>query len=189
MSVKVVVVAMILVSTFASSGWGLVQDIYVPSYVYPCSGTAGCAWDVFKNGSTLVIINPNSGPGTSNNSDYVDLVNTVKTGSSTVKTVLGYVSTSYGNRNSTLVKQDINTYYSFYNLDGIFLDEGSTSCDSTNLTNYKAYDTLVKSKKGTGYTVLNWGTQGPECYLKNTTINSYVTYESKTILTLAVDSC
>ena len=180
----VMVVAITLVSNLASSGFCLEQDIYVPSYVYPCSGTPGCAWDVFKNGSTLVVINPNSGPGNSSNLDYVNLVNTLKTGASTVKIVLGYVSTSYGNRNSTVVLADINTYYSFYNIDGIFLDEGATTCDNATLSKYQSYDSLVKSKGGLGYTVLNWGTNGPECFLTNTSINSYITYEGEIILTL-----
>jgi hypothetical protein len=102
-----------------------------------------------------------------------------------VKIVLGYVSTSYGSRSSTLVQADINEYYSCYNMDGIFLDEGPTTCDNATLTMYKSYDSLVKSKGGLGYTVLNWGTNGPECYLTSTSINSYVTFECKTILALA----
>ncbi|KAG0559922.1 hypothetical protein KC19_10G139500 [Ceratodon purpureus] len=174
-----VVVAVTLISNFASSGLCLKQDIFAPSYVYPCSGTTGCAWDVFKTGATLAIINPSSGPGTTCNSDYVTLVNTtVKSGTSTVKIVLGYVSTSYGARNSTLVQADINKYYSCYKVDGIFLDEGATACDSATITKYQSYNSLVKSKGGLGYTVLNWGTNGPECYLTGTTIDSYVTFEA-----------
>ncbi|XP_024377279.1 uncharacterized protein [Physcomitrium patens] len=172
------VMTLILVASFASTGLGAhtQQEIYVPSYVYPCSGTAGCAWDVFKTGATLVIINPASGPGTASNADYVNLVNTVKAGSSTVKIVLGYVSTNYGNRDSALVLADIDKYYSFYNVDGIFLDEGSTDCTKTSV--YKSYDTRVKSKAGLGYTVLNWGVYGPECYLTSTHIDNYVNFEN-----------
>jgi len=174
-----VVVAVVVISNFASSGLCLEQDIYVPSYVYPCTpGSAGCAWDVFKTGATLVIANPNSGPETTCCPEFANLINnTVKSGNSTVKIVLGYVLTGYGSRNSTLVQADINEYYSCYNMDGIFLDEGPTTCDNATLTKYKSYDSLVKSKGGLGYTVLNWGTNGPECYLTSTSINSYVTFE------------
>ena len=157
------------------------QEIAVPSYVYPCSGTAGCAWDVFKTGASTVIINPSSGPGTAANSDYVNLVTSVKN-NSTVTTVLGYVRTTYGNRNTSQVLSDIDAYFQFYPMiDGIFLDEGSTSCDTTNVTNYKSYDARVKSKGRLGFTVLNWGTVGSECYLINTKIDTYVTFEGKIV--------
>lgn len=174
-----VLVAMVLVCNLARGGLctHTQQEIYVPSYAWPCAGTAGCAWDVFKANATLVIINPNSGPGTSSDSEFVTLVNTVKTGASKVKIVLGYVFTNYGSRASSLVLADIDTYYSFYNVDGIFLDEGSTACDSTTLSLYKSYDAHVKAKAGLGYTVLNWGTTGSQCYLQNTHIDNYVTFE------------
>jgi len=163
-------------ATFAHSACNS-QEIYVPSYAWPCPGTPGCAWDVFKANATLVIINPDSGPSNSSKPEFVTLVNSVKTGTSAVKIVVGYVLTGYGNRASTLVLADIDAYYSFYNVDGIFLDEGNTSCDSTNLNLYKSYDERVKGKSGLGYTVLNWGTNGNECFLTNTQIDNYVTFE------------
>lgn len=172
---------MLLLCTFATFGVSshTQQEIYVPSYVYPCAGTPGCAWDVFKANATLVIINPNSGPGTSANSDYVTLVNNIKNGTSAVKIVVGYVSTNYTNRAPALVLSDIDKYYKFYNVNGIFLDEGSTACDNKTLNLYKLYDTWVKAKPGLGYTVLNWGTHGSQCFLTNTHIDNYVTYEDK----------
>ena len=157
------------------------QEIAVPSYVWPCSGTAGCAWDVFKTGASTVIINPNSGPDTAAISDFVNLMTSVKN-NSTVTTVLGYVRTTYGNRNTSQVLSDIDAYFQFYPMiDGIFLDEGSTSCDTTNVTNYKSYDARVKSKGRLGFTVLNWGTVGSECYLNNTKIDTYCTFEGKIV--------
>jgi len=169
---------MVLLCTFATFGvsFHTQQEIYVPSYVYPCFGTTGCAWDVFKANATLVIINPNSGPGTSSDPNYVTLLSSLKTG--TVKIAVGYVLTGYGKRSSATVLSDIDTYYTFYpNLDGIFLDEGSTDCDTTTLNLYKSYDERVKEKGGKGYTVLNWGTTGTECFLTNTQIDNYVTFE------------
>jgi hypothetical protein len=132
---------------------------------------------VFKTGASIVIINPNSGPDTAANSDFANLVTSVKK-NSTVTTVLGYVPTTYGIRNTSQVLSDIDAYYQFYPMiDGIFLDEGSTSCDNTNLTNYNSYDARVKSKDSLGFTVLNWGAVGSECYLINTTIDTYCTFE------------
>lgn len=169
-------------ATIPNCTYGLPR-IAVPSYVYPCHGNTGCAWDEFKTGASIVVVNPNSGPGATNDSfycDYVNFLTTVKQ-NSTVLTVLGYVSTSYGNRDTSSVISDIDTYYQIYpQIGGIFLDEGSTSCDTTNLTTYKSYDDTVKSKGNSTtpqFTALNWGTMGPECYLEDTLIDTYVTFE------------
>ncbi|OAE23509.1 hypothetical protein AXG93_938s1050 [Marchantia polymorpha subsp. ruderalis] len=95
---------------------GVSQYIIAPSYVYPCSiTTPSCAWYSFSNGADIVIINPNSGPGKTANSDYVNL------------------------------------------------------------------DTTM-SPTGQDYTILNWGTNGPECFLKtasgNVPADNFVTFEN-----------
>ncbi|CAM6096914.1 unnamed protein product [Calypogeia fissa] len=156
------------------------QEIAVPSYAYPCF-TSGCTWDVFKNGSSIVVINPNSGPNFTNSiekDNYTLLVDTVKQ-NSTVTTVLGYVSTQRGSRDPSLVLGDIDMYYQAFTtkIDGIFLDEGNVTCDLTAL--YKSYDDRVKAHWGrtSGFTALNWGDPGPECYLTTTSINTYCTFE------------
>ncbi|CAM6096913.1 unnamed protein product [Calypogeia fissa] len=168
-------IALATVPSFAQG----IQEIAVPSYAYPCF-TSGCTWDVFKNGSSIVIINPNSGPNFTDSisqSDFTLLVDTVKQ-NSTVTTVLGYVSTKYGSRDPSLVLGDIDMYYQEFTtkIDGIFLDEGNDTCDATAL--YKSYDDQVKAHWGTsGFTALNWGDPGAECYLTTTSINTYCTFE------------
>ena len=87
-----------------------------------------------------------------------------------MKIVLGYVSTNYTNRNQALVLLDIDKYYALYNIIGIFFDGGNTSYDSAPISTYKSYDSYIKSKGRLEYTVLNWGTAGPECYLTGTNI-------------------
>jgi hypothetical protein len=160
----------------SASGSGAIG---VPSYVYPCFDTSDvCAWYVFKRGATIVIINPNSGPGTFQDPEFVQLIATLKE-NSTVTTLLGYVSTSYGNKDPSSVLADIDAYYVNYtNIDGIFLDEGSTDCGATDLASYKSYDDRVKTHWGSsGFTALNWGTTGSECYLNGTNIDLYCTFE------------
>ena len=77
--------------------------------------------------------------------------------------MVGYVYTSYGSRSLAAVESDINAYYSWYpQLDGIFLDEASTSCAEEPY--YAALNSYVKSKGGIGLTVLNPGTQTNQCY-------------------------
>ncbi|CAM6096843.1 unnamed protein product [Calypogeia fissa] len=155
---------------------GAAQKIAVPSYVYPCF-TDTCPWGIFKTGASIVVINPNSGPNFTSpqaKSDYIKLVNTVKI-NSTVTTVLGYVSTSYGQRASSAVLADIDSYYQTFStkLDGIFLDEGNTSCSS--VSTYQAYDARIKLHLG--FTALNWGVIGSECFLTETFINLFCTFE------------
>ena len=134
------------------------QSIAVPSYFYP-----GALWTQLGDGAptaTLGIINPNSGPGVSQDSNYVSATNTAR--AKGVR-VIGYVYTSYGARASSAVKADIDTYYNWYTLDGIFLDEVDTDC--LNEPYYAALNTYIKTKGGIGLTVLNPGTFPDECYM------------------------
>lgn len=77
--------------------------------------------------------------------------------------MVGYVYTDYGSRSLAAVESDINDYYSWYpDLDGIFLDQASTSCSEEPY--YAELNAYVKSKVGTALTVLNPGTQTNQCY-------------------------
>lgn len=79
----------------------------------------------------LAIINPDSGPGASEDQNYANQVTSTEAKGITV---VGYVSTSYaGTQNTTrtlaAAEHDVDTYYSWYpNIDGIFVDEVSTDC-------------------------------------------------------------
>ncbi|WIA17589.1 hypothetical protein OEZ85_014412 [Tetradesmus obliquus] len=140
------------------------QQIGVPSYYYPCfTSTATCHWSrTSGNDATrVVIINPASGPGTAVDSNYVTIVNNMKAAG---LIVLAYTYTGYGARAAATVQADIDKYYNFYqNISGIFLDEGSTDC--VTLPYYQQLVAYTKSKAQNSLTALNWGTQGPECFL------------------------
>jgi len=96
----------------------------IPLYIYP----AGGAWANVVNANFYenidVVINPNSGVGTSQNSDYVNGVNQLRAGN---VGVYGYVYTGWGTRLPTTVKAEIDNWQAWYNVDGIFLDESSVS--------------------------------------------------------------
>ena len=103
-----------------------------PGYVYPRSGDTSSEWYRFCNTArpnSIAIMNPDNGPGTSQNSDYVTVVNYCRLSGTpqapSFKNVIGYVKTSYGARSLDIVKAEIDDYYSWYNVDGIFLDEMS----------------------------------------------------------------
>ncbi|BBN00727.1 hypothetical protein MPTK1_2g01560 [Marchantia polymorpha subsp. ruderalis] len=166
---------------------GVSQYIIAPSYKWPdCSiTTPSCPWYSFSNGADIVIINPNSGPGTSASPEFETLVSDIRASNDTyITTILGYVPTNYGAKSEAAVNAETDLYNSFYNVDGIFFDEASINCS---LTSY--YSNIVKhvqdttmSPTGQDYTILNWGTNGPECFLQTTSGNvpadNFVTFEN-----------
>lgn len=147
------------------------QSIAVPSYFYPDSSTAGSLWDQMDAGApavTLAVINPASGPGDALNPDYAAQVERSQAAG---LTVLGYVHTSYanttapdGSRTVEAVKADIDKFYDWYGVDGVFLDEASTDCEYAT-SYYKPLYDHVKSKGGSALVAINPGIQTGECYM------------------------
>ena len=94
------------------------MGIVVPAYFYP-----GSLWTSMNSAAGRVllvaIMNPNSGPGAAQNPDYVAAVNAMRASGGKV---IGYVSTSYATRGTNAVLTDIDRYFSWYAVDGIFLD-------------------------------------------------------------------
>ncbi len=151
------VLVVVLISGAAAQA-AAAQTMAVPAYFYP--GSYWTQLDQAKPGVGVAVMNPGSGPGSGPDSNYVAAV---KSAEAAGITVVGYVYTSYGSRSIAAVESDINNYYSWYpDLDGIFLDEASTSC--TNEPYYATLNSYVKSKGGAGLTVLNPGTQTNQCY-------------------------
>ncbi|BBL79995.1 hypothetical protein RxyAA322_18490 [Rubrobacter xylanophilus] len=132
------------------------QSIAVPSYFYP-----GSLWDRLGASfpeARLAVINPASGPGEAPNPDYAAQVRESRASG---LTVLGYVHTSYAARSGERVREEIDRYYSWYGVDGIFLDEASTGC--ADQPYYAGLYDYIKARGG--LVVLNPGTQTSECYM------------------------
>lgn len=145
-----------------------VQKIAIPSYFYP-----GTAWTRLEGSAPTVgiaLINPDSGPGAAKDPAYTAEI--VRAHAKGIK-ILGYVHTSYGARAAAAVKAEINRYYSWYSIDGIFFDEASTSC--TKKPYYQALYSFVKAKGGLARVIINPGTNIPECYI--TTADIIVNFE------------
>jgi hypothetical protein len=67
----------------------------------------------------VVVINPGDGPG-----NYSSKISSEVRNMQNLKiSVLGYVPTGWGTRNLTQIKTEISTYYTWYHLDGILLDQ------------------------------------------------------------------
>ncbi len=103
--------------------------LLVPAYIYP-DPEGRKAWQRLIAATSKVdlvaVVNPNSGPGSVRNSDYVALIDDA--GTHGVKLV-GYVSTKYGERTPAEVKRDIDRWVQFYpQVAGFFIDQ--QSCDA-----------------------------------------------------------
>jgi hypothetical protein len=112
----------------------------VPSYYYPCF-TSGCVWQRTAGKAKLVIINPASGPGTGADSNYVTLSSNLRAAGTIV---LGYVATIYTAKTAAAVQAEVDKFFTWYNVSGIFFDEASTNC--TTVSYYQQLVGYTKSK-------------------------------------------
>jgi hypothetical protein len=131
----------------------------VPLYVYP-----GAAWDAVIAAAgkvkILAIINPNSGPVATVDSSYSTYMTKLKDAG---VEMVGYVYTSYGNRDLNAVKADIDTYATKYPfITGIFLDEAAA--DVAKLPVYTQIYNYIKSKNHV-HAILNPGIVPDQGYL------------------------
>jgi Spherulation-specific family 4 len=101
--------------------------LLVPAYFYPIRAGLN-DWNRLARDAGSVnieaILNPASGPGTSQDPNYVVVVDKLRAAGGNV---FGYVSTRYGDRDMTAVKSDIDQYVLFYDINGIFIDEMANS--------------------------------------------------------------
>lgn len=122
------------------------------------------------------IINPNNGPGIgSPNRDYLQGMKDLRAAG---VTILGYVFTKYGDRSITKVKADIDIYNSYYDIDGIFLDEAASSIDKLNY--YQEVYKYIKAKSKLRTVILNQGTHTHEDYLTRPAADNVVIFENYT---------
>jgi hypothetical protein len=150
----------------------LCQKMLIPAYFYP-----GSLWTQATAGAPIVdvmIMNPASGPGASQNSDYVTAVNNAKAAG--IK-VIGYVHTSYSQRDIDTVKGEIDLYKQWYNVSGIFLDEVNSSAAA--LLYYQNVSDYIKAASGT-FVAMNPGTVPDQGYINisDTTVIFEGTYNT-----------
>lgn len=142
----------------------------VPAYFGP-----GPLWEkmgeVASRTSMVAIMNPNSGPGDVAREDYVAQIKAAR--AQGVK-VLGYVHTSYGKRSLTDVQSEIERYYKWYAVSGIFFDEVTN--DDAGLPYYTKCRHLARVSDPKALIIINPGTPVTEGYMKVADI--VVTFES-----------
>lgn len=153
-----VIVVMVMCAGFSYNTVSLVEatsskTLLIPLYSYP-----GCQWDKLVNlrhlyGISIVaIVNPNNGPGSKRDSNYSSYIVRLKDAGIRV---IGYVWTNYGSRNITEVEKDVDKWISWYNVDGIFFDEVSTSSSEE-----EYYRTLVNYLKNKSQNYIAVGNPG-----------------------------
>ena len=140
----------------------------VPAYFYP----SGDKWQQMCSTlraaarQAVVIMNPDSGPGLAKNRDYTAAVATCHQ-RPIAQTVVGYVKTQYGDRSAADIKADIDKYYAWYAVNGIFFDQMSNSAadkalylDVYNYVKSKAASTMVVGNPGIPAST-NWQLAAP----------------------------
>lgn len=133
------------------------QKMFIPAYFYP-----GPLWNQAISDAPTVgtmVMNPASGPGSSQNPDYVAAVNNAQAAG--IK-VLGYAHTSYGARAAAEVKAEVDAYKAWYGVSGIFLDE--VSSDPALIPYYQDLADYVRAATGT-FVALNPGTIPAQGYM------------------------
>ena len=148
------------VAVLPGAGSAAPQAIAVPAYFYPVFPDP--LWTQMEDAAPAVsfaVMNPANGAGVAPDANYTSQV--AATRAAGVK-VLGYVYSSYATRDPALLETDIDNYYAWYGVDGIFIDEADNNC--INQSYYADLYDWVKSKGGIGLTVINPGTTTQECF-------------------------
>lgn len=150
--------------------------IMVPAYFNPSSHAA--YWNELDFGAShvplIAIMNPDSGPGTSLSTSYTNAIYQLHQAGGSV---IGYVYTSQGSRALSAVETDINTYLSWYDVDGFFLDEMANDANTNHYNYYQSIYQYIKSK-GAQYTVTgNPGANTQQSYLSIPTVDMAMIFE------------
>ncbi|CUR52255.1 putative spherulin 4 [Nitrosotalea devaniterrae] len=146
--------------------------VMIALYTYP-----GSTWDVVAQAKSahpsvpvIAIINPNNGPGSSRDANYVSGIQELHAAG---VIVLGYDATGYASNSASSVKSVMNTWKSLYNIDGIFFDEMANWSGPESY-----YSDLTSYAKSLGYTMTvgNPGTDTLPSYIG--TVDNLMIYEN-----------
>src|SRR6185437_3577180 len=146
--------------------------VMIALYTYPDS-----TWDVVAQAKSahpsvpvVAIINPDNGPGSSRDANYVSGIQKLHAAG---VVVLGYDATGYASNSASSVKSVMNIWKSLYNIDGIFFDEMANWSGEENY-----YSGLTSYAKSLGYTMTvgNPGTDTLPSYIG--TVDNLMIYEN-----------
>lgn len=133
--------------------------VAVPLYTYPTDGSWGAvihAKQSHPDVPFIAIINPNSGPGASQDSNYVQGIRNLQAAG---VLVLGYVPTVWGAAGVASVEAQVRNYDSWYGVNGIMFDQMSNT--ASYVAYYSALDRFVHSLIPGSVTMGNIGNTAP----------------------------
>ena len=114
--------------------------VIIPLYTYPTDGSFDAvinAKNAHPSVPIIAVINPNDGPGSSSDSNFVTGIQHLQ---SAGITVLGYAATGYGSKSTSNIESQINSYKNWYHVNGILFDEmANTAGFETYYSNLSAY--------------------------------------------------
>ena len=158
------------------------NSVIVPAYIYPKVEKAGGViedshdWNILYNMAQkykdrlLVVVNPFNGPGTAVDQNYVDAINKIKGFGGKVA---GYVHVCYAinktngtcsGRTEQDVRDDIDNWKAWYDIDGIFLDEATSNPHQDSINWMLGVTDYAGQRFGWDYNVINYGTVPPRGY-------------------------
>lgn len=154
--------------------------LIVPAYFDP--GSDPTDWSRLAMAATQVpimaVVNPDSGPGLRFDPDYVAAIDDFDaSGGST----LGYVYTLYGHRSLTDVEKDIWTYFAWYPVDGIFIDQMAFNATPKNLKYYIELKNYIRRLYPWAIIVANPGTSFDEAFARARVADVFVDDEDTQI--------
>lgn len=155
--------------------------LLIPLYIYPANVHTNRDYnrlmDVKRRFETIpmwVIVNPASGPGTTVDANYAKAIDRLQ-GAGCV--VLGYVTTSYGQRAEADVRGDVDRWLNLYpRTHGIFFDEMVYEDTAAGVAYQKAVNSYAKSR-GCWPTVGNPGAETPGRYFAAEAADVIVVHE------------
>ncbi len=150
--------------------------LLVPLFIYPVTVST---WSsiaslpaAYPNVPVIAIINPDSGPGSSQDPNYVAGINSLKAAG---VVTIGYVYTNYGAVSLQSVESSIDAWKNLYGVTGIFLDAMAYH------TGYESYyQSIVSYAKGTDgmtFVIGNPGTDTVASYVGNGGVDNIGFYE------------
>src|ERR1700722_6698858 len=134
------------------------EQSILPAYFYP-----GASWQAAlasATSSSTIGVSPDSGPGSSFDSNYEVVVSAAR---SRGVQLLGYINTNYGALPIATVDQEISEYQIWYGITDIYLDDSSSS--ATDLAYYQQATAAVRATNADAVVMLNPGTYPDQSYM------------------------
>ncbi len=157
--------------------------LLIPLYIYPENVHTNDSWNrvmdlkrTYAEVPFWVIVNPASGPGNAVDANYTKGIDRL-IGAGCV--VLGYVSTSYGKRDASMVQEDLATWRKLYpRVHGVFFDE-MVYDDKASGVDHQVRLNEMAHVMGYWPTVGNPGTDTPGRYFADNAADVIVIHEAK----------